>query len=249
MGSADGFEPAPVGRRAEGQDHSHGPAVRRLRPSGGGVPGRRVARGENLHAAHVPTRTEAFSEIVYQPDTIAPAPVTRSLPSPSPSPSLLFRRRKRPPPRRTPSRNSPRIAGGLDYTPTPPQDRVDATPRRDRAAHPRSWFMKTSCDAPSTWRPARRRLRSWPPAGGRAIFKATGPKPHRLQSGNVTISTDARGRVSTQHRRRRTKLHPFLRHGRSLPPRNPAVAAPWPYRAAFLGPPLCHSPSRPRKTP
>ena len=61
-------------------------------------------------------RTEAFNEIGYQPDTIAPAPVTRSrpsprlslsisppyrprqrpLPSPSPSPSLLFRRRKRP---------------------------------------------------------------------------------------------------------------------------------------------------------
>ena len=70
-----------------------------------------------------------------------------------------------------------------------------------------------------------------------------------VQSGNVTISTDARGRVSTQHRKRRTKLHPFLRHGRSLPPGNPAVAAPWPYRAAFLGPPLCHCPSRPRKTP
>ena len=32
-------------------------------------------------------------------------------------------------------------------------------------------------------------------------------------------------------------------------PRNPAVAAPWPYRAAFLGPPLCHWSSRPRKTP
>ena len=35
-----------------------------------------------------------------------------------------------------------------------------------------------------------------------------------VQSGNVTITTDARGRVSTQRQRRRTKLHPFLRHGR-----------------------------------
>ena len=35
-----------------------------------------------------------------------------------------------------------------------------------------------------------------------------------VQSGNVTITTDARGRVSTQRRRRRTKLHPFLRRGR-----------------------------------
>ena len=35
-----------------------------------------------------------------------------------------------------------------------------------------------------------------------------------VQSGNVTISTDARGRVSTQRRRRRTKLHSFLWRGR-----------------------------------
>ena len=37
--------------------------------------------------------------------------------------------------------------------------------------------------------------------------------------------------------------------GRSPPPGIPAVAAPWPHRAAFLGPPLCHGPSRPRNTP
>ena len=35
-----------------------------------------------------------------------------------------------------------------------------------------------------------------------------------VQSGNVTITTDAQGRVSTKHRKRRTKLHPFLRRGR-----------------------------------
>ena len=34
-----------------------------------------------------------------------------------------------------------------------------------------------------------------------------------VQSGNVTITTDARGRVSTQRRRQLTKLHPFLRRG------------------------------------
>ena len=35
-----------------------------------------------------------------------------------------------------------------------------------------------------------------------------------VQSGNRTITTDSRGRVSTKRRKRRTKLHPYLRHGR-----------------------------------
>ena len=44
-------------------------------------------------------------------------------------------------------------------------------------------------------------------------FSRRSARNRTVQSGNVTISTDARGRVSTKHRKRRTKLHPFLRRG------------------------------------
>ena len=53
-------------------------------------------------------------------------------------------------------------------------------------------------------------------AAGEVAVERFSKRPARnrtVQSGNVTITTDARGRVSTKHRRRRTKLHPFLRRG------------------------------------
>ena len=113
-----------------------------------------------------------------------------------------------------------------------------------------SWCMRTSCGAPSTWRPARRRSRSWPPERWRSSdFQSdrpvTGPSSpatslsRRTHGAESARNTGSAGRNYTRscgggHRPRR---------------RNPAVAAPWPYRAAFLGPPLCHWSSRPRKTP
>ena len=52
---------------------------------------------------------------------------------------------------------------------------------------------------------------------GELAIKRFSKRPARnrsYQSGNTTITTDARGRVSTQRRKRRKKLHPYLRHGR-----------------------------------
>ena len=131
-----------------------------------------------------------------------------------------------------------------------PRDRVDATPRSDRAAHPRVVVHENVVRRSVNLETGQEEIEVL--ATGELAVERFSRRPARnrtVQSGNVTISTDARGRVSTQHRRRRTKLYPFLRHGRSPPPGIPAVAAPWPYRAAFLGPPLCHWSSRPRKTP
>ena len=53
-------------------------------------------------------------------------------------------------------------------------------------------------------------------AGDLAVerFSQRPARNRTVQSGNVTITTDVRGGVSTQRRRRRTKLHPFLRRGR-----------------------------------
>ena len=53
-------------------------------------------------------------------------------------------------------------------------------------------------------------------AGELAVARySRGPARNRsYQSGNRTITTDARGRVSTQRRKRRKKLHPYLRNGR-----------------------------------
>ena len=51
-------------------------------------------------------------------------------------------------------------------------------------------------------------------AGGRALLPADRPVTGPSSPAMSLSRRDARGRVSTQRRRRRTKLHPFLRHGR-----------------------------------
>ena len=115
----------------------------------------------------------------------------------------------------------------------------------------RSWFMKTSCGAPSTWRPARKEIEVLA-TGDLAVERllpATGPKPDRP----VRQCHHLDGRAGpSQHTTPEApdEATPVLasRDGRPRPG-NPAVAAPWPYRAAFLGPLLCHWSSRPRKTP
>ena len=110
--------------------------------------------------------------------------------------------------------------------------------------------MRTSCVAPSTWRPARRRSRSWPPERWRSSdFQSD--RPVTEPSSPVTsLSRRTRGTKSARNTGGAGRNYTRSCGGGYRPRRrNPAVAAPWPYRAAFLVPPLCHWSSRPRKTP
>ena len=94
-----------------------------------------------------------------------------------------------------------------------PQDRVDATPRRDRGAHPKIVVPENVVPRSVNLVTGKEEIEVLD-AGELAVERSS-KRPARnriVQSGNVTITTDARGRVSTQ-RRRRTKLHPYLRHG------------------------------------
>ena len=96
-----------------------------------------------------------------------------------------------------------------------PQDRVDATPRSDRAAHPRVVVHENVVRRSVNLETGQEEIEVL--ATGELAVERFSRRPARnrtVQSGNVTIPTDARGRVITQYRRRRTKLHPFLRHGR-----------------------------------
>ena len=102
----------------------------------------------------------------------------------------------------------------------------------------RSWCMRTSCVAPSTWRPARRRSRSWPPERWRSSdFQSD--RPVTEPSSPVT-SLSRRTRGTKSARNTGGAGRNYTRScGRGYRPRrrNPAVAAPWPYRAVSLGPP------------
>ena len=113
----------------------------------------------------------------------------------------------------------------------------------------RSWCMRTSCGAPSTWRPARRRSRSWPPERWRSSDSPSDRPETEPSSPAMSPSRRTRGAESAHNTGGGARNFTRSWAGTVAPPRNPAVAAPWPYRAAFLGPPLCHCPSRPRKTP
>ena len=96
-----------------------------------------------------------------------------------------------------------------------PQGRVDATPRRDRGAHPKVVVHENVVRRSVNLETGKEEIEVLD-AGVLAVerFSKRPARNRTVQSGNVTITTDARGRVSTQRRRRRTKLHPFLRHGR-----------------------------------
>ena len=97
-----------------------------------------------------------------------------------------------------------------------PRDRVDATPPTDRAAHPRVVVHENVVRRSVNLETGQEEIEVL--ATGELAVERFSRRPARnrtVQSGNVTISTDARGRVSTQHRRRRTKLYSFLR--RRLP--------------------------------
>ena len=94
-----------------------------------------------------------------------------------------------------------------------PQDRVDATLRRDRGAHPKVVVPENVVPRSVNLVTGKEEIEVLD-AGELAVERSS-KRPARnriVQSGNVTITTDARGRVSTQ-RRRHTKLHPYLRHG------------------------------------
>ena len=95
-----------------------------------------------------------------------------------------------------------------------PQDRVDATPRSDRAAHPRVMVHENVVRRSVNLETGKEEIEVV--AAGEVAVERFCRRPARnrtVQSGNVTITTDARDQVSTKHRKRRTKLHPFLRRG------------------------------------
>ena len=101
-----------------------------------------------------------------------------------------------------------------------------------------SWRMRTSCVAPSTWRPARRRSRSWTPETWRSSdFQSD--RPVTEPSSPVTsLSRRTRGTKSARNAvsAGRSYTRSCVTGGRPRPG-IPAVAAPWPYRAVSLGPP------------
>ncbi len=96
-----------------------------------------------------------------------------------------------------------------------PQDRVDATQRSDRAAHPRVMAHENVVRRSVNLETGKEEIEVLD-AGDLAVerFLKRPARNRTVQSGNVTITTDARDQVSTQRRKRRTKLHPFLRHWR-----------------------------------
>ena len=182
-------------------------------------------------------RTEAFSEIVYQPDTIAPAPVTKPKVVPVAAivpvnqPAIQTKTKTAPvtksvteplvptpeetaaPPKTVtqPLKNRRRPRSPSDA----PQDRVDATQRSDRAAHPRVMAHENVVRRSVNLETGKEEIEVLD-AGDLAVerFLKRPARNRTVQSGNVTITTDARDQVSTQRRKRRTKLHPFLRHWR-----------------------------------
>ena len=107
------------------------------------------------------------------------------------------------------NRPRPRLRSDAD------QDSVDATPRRDRGAHPKVLVHENVVGRSVNLETGREEIEVLD-AGDLAVerFSQRPARNRTVQSDNVTITTDVRGRVSTQRRRRRTKLHPFLRRGR-----------------------------------
>ena len=108
-----------------------------------------------------------------------------------------------------PAIERPRLRSDTD------QDSEDATPRSDRAAYPRVVVHENVVRRSVNLETGEEEIEVIDP--GELAIERFSKRPARnrsYQSGNTTISTDARGRVSTKRRKRRTKLHPFLRHGR-----------------------------------
>ena len=72
-------------------------------------------------------------------------------------------------------------------------------PEGTGAPTPRSWFMKTSCSAPSTWRPARKSLRFWAPESWRSsAFQSVRPVTES-SSPATSLSRRTRGAESAHN--------------------------------------------------
>ena len=173
-----------------------------------------------IHETKLEIVTEPF---VPTPEEASPAKIVKQLP----------KNRRRP---RSPSDT--------------PQDRVDATPRSDRAAHPKVMVHENVVRRSVNLETGKEEIEVV--AAGEVAVERFSKRPARnrtVQSGNVTITTDARDQVSTKHRRRRTKLHPFLRRRLPSTPQESRRRRALAVQSGVSRPALCHWSSRPRKTP
>ena len=117
-----------------------------------------------------------------------------------------------------------------------PQDRVDVTPRRDQGTHPKVVVHENVVRRSVNLETGEEEIEVLD-AGELAAerFSRSPARNRTVPAGNVTITKDARGRVPRSAGRFFTRF--FGGDGR--PRAIPAIAASWPHRAAFLGPPLC----------